>query len=313
MSRVFGSFVKTRARLYDTGWLPTRRLNHPVISVGNLTLGGTGKTPLVIELATQFRNLGYRPVVLSRGYRRRSRGIVVVSRGEGPEVDWPEAGDEPSLMAIRLPGVAVVVGADRYRAGLFAESARLGDLFILDDGFQHRRLHRDVDLVTIDPVDWAEEDRLLPRGRWREPRTALKRAHAALVHESDSAPVPHLSVPRFGVETLVDGIVKDGSLIPSDSLAGTPLSAFAGIAKPERFFHTLDAMGLRTHRKKIFPDHHKYGPRDLVDLGPGACITTEKDAVRLPGSDFYFLRISAKIRRFEALRDLILERINGTP
>jgi tetraacyldisaccharide 4'-kinase len=313
MSRIFGTFVKTRTHLYDTGWLPIRRLNHPVISVGNLTLGGTGKTPLVIELATQFRNLGYRPVVLSRGYRRRSRGIVVVSRGEGPEVGWSEAGDEPSLIAIRLPGVAVVVGADRHQAGLFAESAKLGDLFILDDGFQHRRLHRDVDLVTIDPVDWAEKDRLLPRGRWREPRTALNRAQAALVHESDVAPVPHLSVPSFGVETLVDGIVKNGNLIPPDSLAGTPLSAFAGIAKPERFFRALYALGLRPHNKKIFPDHHIYSPRDLSNLGSGACITTEKDAVRLPENDFYFLRISAKIRRFEALRDLILERINGTP
>ena len=313
MSRILGTFVKARARLYDTGLLATRRLSHPVISVGNLTVGGTGKTPLVIELATQFRNLGYRPVVLSRGYRRRSRGIVVVSRGEGPEVDWPEAGDEPSLMAIRLPGVAVIVGADRYRAGLLAESADLGDLFILDDGFQHRRLHRDVDLVTIDPVDWAEEDRLLPGGRWREPRSALQRAHAALVHESDFAPIPHLSVPRFGVDTVVDGIVKDGNLIPPDSFAGMPLSAFAGIAKPERFFRALDDMGLRPHRKKIFPDHHRYRSRDLSDLDTGTWITTEKDAVRLPGSNFYFLRISAKIRRFEALRDLILERINGTP
>ncbi len=313
MSRIYGTFVKTRARLYDTGLISTRRLSHPVISVGNLTLGGTGKTPVVIELATQFRNLGYRPVVLSRGYRRRTHGIVVVSRGEGPEVDWPKAGDEPSLMAIRLPGVAVVVGADRYRAGLLAQSAKLGDLFILDDGFQHRRLHRDVDLVTVDPVDWAEEDCLLPRGRWREPRSALQRAHAALVHESDFAPVPHLSVPRFGVDTIVDGIVKDGNFIPPDSFAGMPLSAFAGIAKPERFFRALDDMGLRPHRKKIFPDHHRYRPKELADLGPGACITTEKDAVRLPGSDFYFLRISAKIRRFEELRDLILERINGTP
>ncbi len=312
MSRIFGTFVKTRARLYDSGFLPARRLNHPVISVGNLTLGGTGKTPLVIELATQFRNLGYRPVVLSRGYRRRSRGIVVVSRGQGPEVDWSEAGDEPSLMAIRLPGVAVVVGGDRYRAGLSAESAQLGDLFILDDGFQHRNLHRDVDLVAIDPIEWSEDEHLLPIGRWREPRSALERAHAALVHESELAPAPHLSLPRFSVETIVDGIVKDGNLIAPETFAGMPLSAFAGIAKPERFFRALDDMGLRPHQMKVFPDHHRYRSRDLSNLGPGACITTEKDAVRLPGSDCYFLRISAKIRRFEALRDLILERINGT-
>ena len=312
MSRIFGTFVKTRARLYDRGLLHTRRLNHPVVSVGNLTVGGTGKTPLVIELANQFRNLGYRPVILSRGYRRRSHGIIIVSRGRGPEVDWQDAGDEPSLMAIRLPGVAVVVGGDRYRAGLLAESANLGNLFILDDGFQHRRLHRDVDLVTIDPDDWAREDRLLPRGRWREPRTALRRAHAALVRHSDLAPVPSLSVPHFDVDTRIDGIVKDGSLVSPDTFAGIPLSAFAGIAKPERFFRALDDLGLRPQHKKTFPDHYMFRSKDLSDLGPGVCITTEKDAVRLPGSDFYILRISAKIRRFEALRDLILERIHGT-
>ena len=310
MSRIFGKFLEARARLYDTGVLPTHRLNYPVISVGNLTLGGTGKTPLVIELATQFRELGYRPVVLSRGYRRKSRGIVVVSRGDGPEVDWRQAGDEPLLIAVRLPGVGVVVGADRYRAGLEAEARRLGNLFILDDGFQHRRLYRDVDIVALDPVEWAGGERLLPQGHWREPRSALERAHAACVQESENVPTPHLSVPRFTVETRIDGVVRDGNLESIETLRDKPISAFAGIAKPDRFFATLEAMGLDLVSKKTFPDHHAYRPHDLAGLAPGVRITTEKDAVRLPGGDFYFLRISANIRRFNALRDLVLERIS---
>ena len=312
MSRIFATVVKTRTRLYDRGVLPTYRLNHPVISVGNLTVGGTGKTPLVIELAAQFRSLGYRPVVLSRGYRRKSRGIVVVSRGEGPEVAWQESGDEPALMAIRLPGVAIVVGTDRHRAGLLAEREGLGDLFILDDGFQHRRLHRDFDIIAIDPGEWAAPDLLLPQGRWREPRQALARAHAACVLESDSTPIPELPIPQFRIETVVDGIVRDGNLIEASSLAGTPISAFAGIAKPERFFRALESLGVPAAQKKVFPDHHAYRRADLADLHNRVCITTEKDAVRLPAGDFYFLRISAKIRRFEGLRDLILERIHGT-
>ena len=310
MSWVFGRFVEARTRLYDNGVLRVRRLNYPVISVGNVTLGGTGKTPLVIELATRFRELGYRPVVLSRGYRRKSRGIVVVSRGDGPEVDWKEAGDEPSLMAIRLPGVGVVVGADRYRAGLRAEAERLGNLFILDDGFQHRRLHRDVDIVALDPVEWAQEDRLLPQGHWREPRTALERAHAACVQESENAPAPHLPLPCFAVRTRIDGVVRDGNLTSIETLLDKPVSAFAGIAKPERFFETLRAAGLDLVSTKTFRDHHAYRPNDLAGLPVGVRITTEKDAVRLPGGDFYFLRISVNIPRFDALRDLILERIS---
>jgi len=168
MSRAFRFLLNTRERMYQSGLLRTLRLNHPVVSVGNLTLGGTGKTPLVIALAERFRDEGFRPVILSRGYRRTSKGIVIVSRGEGPIVEWRESGDEPFLIARRVHGASVVVGADRYQAGTIAEREGLGNLFILDDGFQHRGLFRNVDLVTIDPVEWSGEDRLLPRGRWRE-------------------------------------------------------------------------------------------------------------------------------------------------
>ena len=309
MSRIFEAIVKTRSRLYDRGTLPTRRLDHPVISVGNLTTGGTGKTPLVIELAARFRDLGYTPVVLMRGYRRRSRGIVVVSRGKGPEVGWEEAGDEPMLITVRVPGVSVVVGRDRYEAGLRAEREQLGDLFLLDDGFQHRRLHREVDLVTIDAPEWHAGQRLLPRGNWREPLEAINRAHAACVARSEGTPPVRLPIPRFGVETRVDGVVRDGTLVSPDTLKGQILTAFAGIAKPERFFQTLEGLGLDLGVRHAFPDHHAYRPGDLANLPAGIRITTEKDAVRLPGDDFCFLRVSAKIREFDSLRDLILERI----
>ena len=124
-------------------------------------MGGNGKTPIVIALAEAFREKGFRPVVLSRGYGRTSRGILLAGS------KWEEAGDEPLLMKRRLVDVPVVVGADRYEAGLFAENKNLGNIFILDDGFQHRRLHRDVDIVAIDPLEWSAGEMFLPPGRWR--------------------------------------------------------------------------------------------------------------------------------------------------
>ncbi len=311
MSRVFGAAVALRSRLYDSGVLGVRRLNHPVISVGNLTIGGTGKTPLVIELARRLSDAGHRPVILSRGYWRRSRGVVVVSRGRGPEVDWSVSGDEPQLMAIRLPGVAVVVGNDRYAAGRRAEQEGLGDLFLLDDGFQHRKLHRDVDLVAIDPAEWAGPDTLLPTGRWREPRSAIRRATAACVQRGlgDLGEEVDAPVPAFDVDTVVDGFVRDGELYPVDHLAGCRVTGFAGIAKPERFFRTLERLGVEVVERRAFPDHHRFAKKDLERLGGDVQITTEKDAIRLGPGAYYFLRISANIRFFNDLHALIADRI----
>src|SRR5205807_5090524 len=137
MSTAFKLAIDIRDRLYMSGILQTRRLVHPVVSVGNLTVGGTGKTPLTIFLAEKLFDCGFRPVILSRGYRRRTRGTLIVSRGDGPAVSWQEAGDEPYLMARRLSGrAAVVVGESRYLAGMTAQRERLGNLFLLDDGFQ---------------------------------------------------------------------------------------------------------------------------------------------------------------------------------
>ena len=309
MSTIFRGIVELRSRLYEKGYLEPRTLKHPVISVGNLTVGGTGKTPLVIALAGGLRELGYRPVVLSRGYRRRSRGVVVVSRGRGPEVDWSESGDEPFMMARRLRGVSVVVGRDRFEAGRRAEADDLGDLFILDDGFQHRQLARSFDLVAIDPDDWHAPERLLPRGRWREPKHALGRADAACIRRGSGTPSPDLSLPAFDFKMEVDGIFSAGDRITAESLKNEAIVAFAGIAKPERFFQTLRSLGLNLAATHSFPDHHAFNRTDLRSLGDGLRITTEKDAVRLGSGNFLVLRVSANILNYESLRDLILERI----
>jgi len=311
MSRAFRFLVGARDRLYQSGILQTYRLSHPVISVGNLTVGGTGKTPLVILLAERLRDEGYRPVVLSRGYKRKTAGTVVVSTGSGPEVGWEEAGDEPYLIAQRVRNVSVVVGVDRYTSGVLAQQKNLGDLFILDDGFQHRRLFRNVDLVTIDPIEWLAGEQLFPYGRWREPKEAISRADAAIVQDWQTV-LPELPIPSFTIQTRIDGIYKGGEPVPSSQLKNHAITAFAGIAKPDRFFNSLEHLGIGLKAKVKFRDHHHYTQRDIDALPGEVRITTEKDAVRLEtlaAGEVLHLRISANIPEFDRLLELIRSRL----
>lgn len=307
MSRAFRFVLQAREKLYESGILTTLRLRYPVISVGNLTLGGTGKTPLVIALAQELRGRGFKPVILSRGYGRLARGVLVAGS------NWEESGDEPMLIKQRLGDVPVVVGANRYEAGKLAEQKQLGNIFILDDGFQHRRLHRDVDIVTVDPVEWAAGEMLLPAGRWREPKAAIARAHAACVQDVAAAPVPELPIPSFTVRTEVQGIYKEDGRIAAESLKGLAVVAFAGIAKPERFFAALESLAIQPIDRVRFRDHHHYSAREIENLGGEALITTEKDAVRLRGvtaRPYSYLKISAKIPDFDGLMSLITSRIH---
>ncbi len=306
MSAAFRFLIQAREKLYNSGILPTLRLNHPVISVGNVTLGGTGKTPLVIALVETLRDRGFRPVVLSRGYGRTSRGVILDGSG------WQEMGDEPFLMKQRLGSVPVVVGADRYEAGLAAEKKNLGNIFILDDGFQHRRLHRDVDIVTIDPVEWAAGEALLPRGHWREPKSAVTRAHVACVQDIPEAAMPSLSIPTFRVRYEIDGIYSGGERVHAESFGSASVVAFAGIAKPKRFFTTLERMGICPTACISFQDHHHYSKREIDTLGGDILITTEKDAVRAATTasrTCFYVRISAKIADLEGFISLIVGRL----
>jgi tetraacyldisaccharide 4'-kinase len=306
VSSAFRLILHARDKLYTAGILSTMRLNHPVISIGNLTLGGTGKTPLVIALAEGLKSRGRRPVILSRGYGRQNRDIVIAAS------NWQQAGDEPCLMAQRLHDVPVVVGADRYESGLLAERQQLGNIFILDDGFQHRRLHRDFDIVTVDPAEWNAGEALLPTGRWREPKSAISRAHAACVQQIAGTEIPSLLIPTFVVQTQIDGLFRNSARVATEDLKDRRVVAFAGIAKPERFFDTLRSMGIKPIRTFAFGDHHVYSQRDIEHLRGDVLVTTEKDAVRLAGPrfpDFVHLRISANIPNFEQLLSLILERL----
>jgi tetraacyldisaccharide 4'-kinase len=225
---------------------------------------------------------------------------------------WDQWGDEPFLMKQRLKNVSVVVGANRYEAGRVAEQKQLGNIFILDDGFQHRRLHRDVDLVTIDPVEWAAGEVLLPAGRWREPKDAIARAHGACVQEVAGAPQPDLPVPSFTVRTVIQGIYKEDVAVSPESFRNRTVVAFAGIAKPERFFKSVESLGIRPSKCVGFPDHHHYSARDVEKLGGEMLITTEKDAVRLTtvtDQPYSYLRISANIPGLDGLMSLVLRHL----
>ncbi len=290
--------VAARETAYRRGWLERARLDIPVISVGNLTFGGTGKTPTVIALVRDLVRMGRRPAVLTRGYKRRD-GAQVVVVGPEPRQTVREVGDEPLEMARRLPGVPVVVDADRERGG--REAYRLGaDVVVLDDGFQHLKLERDLDLVLLDAGDPWGGGRLPPLGRLREPVSALGRAGAVLITKvpADWRPVveeiegvidriaPHLQVFVARMRPTRVRVPSEGWK-GAEILAGKRIYAFAGLGRPQGFAETLESAGAEIVGHRWFPDHHDYSGRDLAEVSAAAdeagaiAVTTAKDGVKL--------------------------------
>lgn len=268
---IFGAGVALRNALYDRRLLKVNRLSRPVVSIGNISVGGSGKTPFVIALGELLKQRGTTFDVLTRGYRRKSRAVAIVD----PLGSTEEFGDEPLLIARRLQ-VPVIVGADRYEAGLLAERTFESRLHLLDDGFQHRRLHRDFDIVMLPASDL--KDSLLPTGRLREPVASLKRADALVVEDPATA-------ADFGSAIW---LVKRGlQLDHSDELRGI---AFCGIARPQTFFEDFERLqgGGNVLGRIPFPDHHRYSAADVERLlriqaqsGAECFITTEKDQINL--------------------------------
>ena len=296
LAPVYGLVTRLRALAYRRGLLPTHRLPVPVVSVGNLTFGGTGKTPTVVALVRDLVRRGRHPAVLTRGYGRRGREPLLLV---GPDCGVPVSmsGDEPAELVRQLPGVPVAVDADRIRGG--AAALALGaDVMVLDDGFQHLRLERDLDLVVLDAGDPWGGNALPPRGRLREPVSALGRASAVLLTKvQPGADVPGIigRVRRLapGVQILQSRMTPravrtpDGTRQP-EVLAGRRVLAFAGVGRPEGFRALLEAAGAEVVEGRWFPDHHRYGTAELRQLVADAqardavLVTTGKDAVKLP-------------------------------
>jgi tetraacyldisaccharide 4'-kinase len=292
--------LRIRELAYRVGVLRTGRLPCPVVSVGNLTLGGSGKTPTVELAVRTLQELGAVPAVVSRGYGRTTRGIVVAADRSGVRADARAAGDEPVLLAERLPGVAVVVGENRHEAGRLAIEAHGATALVLDDGFQHRTLAKDLEIVVVHGrAPWGNA-RVFPRGMLREPLAGLARAHAVVVTNPASPEAVEAvaaTVRRFnpgaaifaGAYRLGDAIeTRSGRRAPVAELAGRRLLAFAGLGSPEGFADTLEGAGIRRVALVEFPDHHWFSASDLRELardaraaGAQGLITTEKDWIRL--------------------------------
>jgi tetraacyldisaccharide 4'-kinase len=332
LGAIYGWAAKTRAGLYERGWLARKKLSCRVISVGNLTVGGTGKTPIVISIVEQLLAAGRRVAVLSRGYRRRgSSSMLLVSDGVQLLADPGEAGDEPYLMARRCPAAVVAVGPDRYRLGRWVLDRFPVDCCVLDDGFQHMRLIRDVNLLLVDASDPDGLKAMLPAGRLREPLSAAGRATAVLVTRAeravDAAQVlqalkPYLSprlpsgVARFRAERFVE--LRTGAWKRPEEMAGQAAVAFSGIGNAGSFRALLERHGLKILDEIVFPDHHDYTLRDIEMIkdtarqGVHLIVTTEKDAVKvepLIGADgrFWTVRLGTDIvEGREQLKQLIL-------
>ena len=283
LSAIFGAGVAARNRMYDRGALSVHKLSRPVVSIGNISVGGSGKTPFIITLGTLLKQRGIEFDVLSRGYGRKSSEVAAVDPNGSPE----QFGDEPLLIARKL-GMPVVVGGDRYQAGRLAEQKfPQSRLHLLDDGFQHRQLHRDYDIVLIQPADF--EDTLLPVGKLREQLTAARRADAIVALPDTPFPARTSAKPVWRVRRNIQFIVPMSRVV-----------AFCGIARPQQFFSGLRKLGMELADTVSFSDHHRYRQRDIDRLlraktrsRAQGFITTEKDAINLGA-------LVSQLRTFEA-------------
>ncbi|HTH24543.1 MAG TPA: tetraacyldisaccharide 4'-kinase [Vicinamibacterales bacterium] len=287
LDSLYGQVMRARRRRMERHPQRQRHLSKPVISVGNLSMGGTGKTPVVAAIAQWLIGAGHRPSILSRGYGREDAvdGVVLIDGA----TTVAQAGDEPLMLSRQVPGATVCVSPDRYLGGVLAE--KLGcTVHVLDDGFQHIELARDLDIL-VTTIGEIPNGRVLPRGRLREPQDAAARAHFLVVSDA-TAGAASAEAWTLGISQSCGSIRKLGE--PSgirDQGSGVrdrKVLAVAGIANPERFVTSLRDGGWNVVEVMAFGDHHRYSPKDLIAIeskmrsaGADAVFTTDKDAVRV--------------------------------
>lgn len=300
LSLVYGAVVFVRNWFFDIGLLPVTKVAVPVISVGNILVGGTGKTPLVEYLARLLQQHGKKVAIISRGYRRTTKGYVVVSNGAQRCAEASESGDEPAQMAEKLDGVVVVVDENRVRAAQRVVKDFRVNAIILDDGFQHRYLHRHLDLVVVTAGETTSFMPLLPAGNRREPLASLQRADAVVVsrwrHVEDLVQARRVlerwNKPVVGMSLRPTMLVHAASRRHEElsTIKGKNAVAFSGIGQPEAFEWTLQSLAVNVVQHHRFPDHYRYRPRDIEEVIESYkrsqaeyILTTEKDLVRLAG------------------------------
>lgn len=344
--------VQTRLALYRRRVLRPQELGCPVVSIGNLTVGGTGKTPVAEMLARELRERGRRVAILSRGYKsvprpfiQRLRGKLlrnrdlfpprIVSDGSRVLLDSRRAGDEPHMLARNLPGVCVLVDKDRVKSGLFALRHFGSDLLLLDDGLQYQRLRHGTDIVLVDSQSPFGNERLLPRGTLREPPENLRRASYIILTKCGPRPDQALldrirslnkTAPiiecNHGPRHWQD--IRTGEKFPLDHLKGRHVGAMSGIARPESFEEGVRELGAIVEVSKAFADHHRFTKKEILRMlewcdrrSLDALVTTEKDAVRFPEIDdapvpMLFLRVEIEILRGREHWEELLQRLSGS-
>ncbi|MFO0584411.1 MAG: tetraacyldisaccharide 4'-kinase [Anaeromyxobacter sp.] len=333
----FRAGAALRGLAYDRGLLAAARAAAPVVSIGNVAVGGAGKTPVAIEVARRLQARGRRVAVLSRGYGATRTDPRVAAGGPGPALPAAEAGDEPALVARRLPGVAVLCGPRRAALAELAVRSLGADALVLDDGFQHRALARELDVVVLDASNPFGNGRLLPRGPNREPRSALRRAGLLWLSKADAAEPAALEALR-GLARALTGLdavesrhaprdVVDGALARSlgaEALRGRRVLLLSGIARPEGFRRTAEALGAEVAAERAYPDHHRFTAAELDEAlaaaaaaGCARVLLTEKDAVRLDPARaadprLAAVRIEAEVLAGGAALDLALDRALGS-
>jgi len=339
LGRLYGVTMKARRALYRSGRFRTHALGAPVISVGNLTTGGTGKTPLVEWIANELARKGRRVCILTRGYgRRRSGTRVIVSNGSEILADANHAGDEPFLLAERLRGLATVIcDADRVSAASWAVENFKSDVFVLDDGFQHLRVARNLNILTIDATNPWGNGRLLPAGILRESPSELARADCIVITRADDSnqteelqrEIGKLSSgsPIFKSRMTIRGLRQVAgreSPVGADEIKASRVAAFCGVGNPESFFSLVRRAGYQLCHTQTFRDHRIYSQadidrvaRDSITRGAQVLLTTAKDEVKLRALSFalpcYAVDIEIEIENEEKLMALIDQAIQNQP
>jgi tetraacyldisaccharide 4'-kinase len=332
-SVIYGFGAGLKAGLYTSGIIKPKRLPCKVINVGNITAGGTGKTPMVINIVRRLTEKGIKTAVLTRGYKGVSEGRVrVVSDGLGNILPPGEAGDEPVLIARSLPGVPVVMGSDRYEAGKLAWERFHPKAMVLDDGFQHVRLHRDLNILLMDAAHPFGNGHTIPTGYLREPKRGVNRADFIIFtgsanirseaeKEVKSFASPNTSTANAGYFPVSFYNVKSREEIPAELFAAKKIFSFCGIANPGYFSLILHKLNAKITGSEVYPDHHSYSLEDVAYLeekaaesGAEVLVTTEKDAVKLeglvlPGTKIYALKAGLEIYNGSESLDISLNRV----
>ena len=322
---MYGCIIYLRNLFYDLGWFTTEDFKLPIISVGNITTGGSGKTPLVMYLANLLIKNGKNPGIVSRGYGRKSQGLVVVHDGKKMKAKVESAGDEPFLMASILKSVPVIVCEDRREAIRHLVNSSTVNIIIMDDGFQHRKVKRDLDIITISANDTKNDYRLLPWGKLREPFKNINRSNAIVFTKTDNFTPPYIHAEVQSVlkgsqffSTMIPVLMKyDSSGYHKSLHFSEVLFAFCGIGEPDSFFKSIKQLDLKLGGKRIFSDHQEYTESVITELSAQikssnctAIITTEKDLVKLPESfldefETFVIKIEMEFEIEGAVLDMI--------